>query len=219
MFFRKLILISLLTFSGISCFADGGDTDTIVFKGNYFEVASAVETLMVEDPITQEVELVVANPNPIPIKMNGYTIYTDKEIDTPPSLSVEKLKRYLLYQLGTTLTGLGNGMYRMYLDNVIIDDKGKVAYYTYGGVQYAQKPMPSQNNDRPKSSMRVSYKVDWQNLPEVHQQRIKKKLEVLIEKMPAYSPAKAYNQPVIYRMEMKSFPNSFEVDKGHLILK
>ncbi len=218
MVFKKYLFIPICLLSVLSCYANGGDTDTIVFKGNYFEVASAVETLMVENPVTQEVELVVANPNPIPIKMNGYTIYTDKEIDSPPSLTVSKLKHYLLYQLGHTLTGLGDGMYRIYLDNVIIDDRGKVAYYNFGGIQYAQKPQTTTNR-KSGSSIRVAFKTDWQNLPEAHQQKIKQKLEDIIDNMPAHTPAKAYNHPVIYRMEMKTFTNLFEVEKGTLILK
>src|SRR5690606_19558716 len=183
-----VLVLSVFCFSK-NAFSDNKkikDGNTVTYRGNVFELSSlAIDTFMVQDPATGEMILRIARREPVPVKINGDTIYQDyalrdmigKGLETVTSQSTLKasgMRLYLLDNLKKEISKLHDGNYWLGISNVIVDKNGKVVYYDYAGLQ-TKSPM-------------IQNQV---SLPEVDfalQEKVGKKVDKLVHEMPAHTP-------------------------------
>lgn len=143
-----LILICILCFTK-NAFSDNKrvkNGENVTYRGNVFVIPKPVyDTVMVQDPKTGEYAMRIASRDPWPIKMNGKKIYREDEIQEmgnkmgKPSNSTsgytgKGMKEYLLTSIKQELSKLKDGNYYLILSNIVVDEKGSIVYFDYGGI-------------------------------------------------------------------------------------
>lgn len=194
----------------------------ITFKGNVFEVLESADTAEMLDPVTNEVELVYLNPNPLPLKFNNMHIYSKDDVEKQSSVNGDIFSRYLLQALSKQLAAFADGEYRVLLTNVIISDKGKVVYYNFDGFEKkAIKETYTAGTDpepgKPKG--KVFEQIKWNKVYKEQQELVSKTVGNAIEKAPTYQPATVKGYPVPYRLPDDATQRSFSIKKGAIIYK
>lgn len=162
--------------------------NTITHKGNVFEIMNSADTFLALDPVTNEVGTVIENPNPIPLKLNNMNIYSKGDVEKHPSVNGTTLRNYILQTISNQLS---DGEYRLLLSNVILNEKGKIVYYNYDGLE--KKTGTSAKKDATINT---------------------KTIEALIDKTPAYKPAIVYNNAVPYRLPDAELQQPFRIKNG-----
>ena len=180
---------------------------TITYKNNVFEVNDAREIVMVEDPLTGMVDTRVENPEPIPVKMNNLMIYSVKDVSTPSNLNHETLKTLILPALQKNI--LLDGVYRIHINNVILNEKGKIAYYDYGGVE-------KRTGTKVTKGEQTFMKYDYADVDKKTVEAIGKQIELIIDKAPAYTPAKVGQMTVVYRVPVEGLKQPFAIKAGQI---
>lgn len=196
------------------CTPASAQTTTINHKGNVFELKNMADTTEILDPVTMETEWVVRNPNPMPLKLNNMNIYGVNEVGNQPSVSGETLRRFIISQLSAHLKK--DGEYRLMLDNIIINDKGKIVYYNFNGIE-KKVTTHTQTIEAGKSSSPVNYamsRTDWKETDKNLSTSLSTQIEKIIDKTPAYKPAMVYNQPVPCLLDTKDLQRPFFVRNG-----
>ena len=117
--------------------ASGYTQQQITFNGNRF-LMSGTDTMLIIDPVTG-VEITRIIP-PHPVSMNGKRIYPTDTLKVFPSIKSttgddKKLSVYLFENLKAKLDMLEDGNYTISVTNAVIDSKGKLVYYEFGGIQ------------------------------------------------------------------------------------
>lgn len=194
------------------CTPASAQVSTINYKSNVFELKVMVDTTEILDPVTMETIWEIRNPNPIPLKLNNMNIYAVNEVGNQPSVSGETLRRFIIGQLNAHLKK--DGEYRLMLDNIIINDKGKIVYYNFNGIE---KKITTQTIEAGKSSSPVSNamsRADWKETDKNFSASLSTQIEKIIDKAPAYKPAMVYNQPVPCRLDTKELQRPFFVRNG-----
>lgn len=161
---------------------------TITHKGNVFEVMNSADTFLALDPVTNEVGTVIENPNPIPLKLNNMNIYSKSDVEKHPSVNGTTLRNYILQTIGKQLA---DGEYRLLLSNVILNEKGKIVYYNYDGVE-------KKTSTSAKKDATITTKI----------------IDNLMDKTPAYKPAVVYNNAVPYRLTDTELQQPFKIKNG-----
>lgn len=162
--------------------------NTITYKGNVFEIMNSADTFLALDPVTNEVGTVIENPNPIPLKLNNMNIYSKGDVEKHPSVKGTTLRNYILQTIGKQLS---DGEYRLLLSNVILNEKGKIVYYSYDGLE-------KKTGTSTKKDATITTKI----------------IDNLIDKTPAYKPAIVYNNPVPYRLPDTELQQPFRIRNG-----
>lgn len=202
-----LLIFCLLCFSKSSYSFKGGK-NTIIFKGNEFEFgfpksdkgkspavvdgrpASRTKTLVRTGSSQPSIKFDTMNVKPMgvapisvelfsaPLKMNGKKITSEDEVTTPAVFQGKDndLGAYLIDGLSQYLPQLPNGRYEISIGYPIIDEDGKLVYYENRGV------IP--NDDK--------IKID-QDLRE----KIKTRINELLDNAPDYKPATLNGKPVL----------------------
>lgn len=198
--YRTIILCVAFSFTCIAGRADEkpDNNDTVNYKGNVFEVNDVSEIVLVEDKTTGEVYITKENPFPIPVKMNGLNIYTENDVDKPSSLTGEIFKLYLLNNMPALTSTLPDGIYYLYIDNIITGPGGKVVYYNFDGIR--------------KRDARGEKRL----LAKSYLSKVEKKIEQLVEKGPVYKPALIYQQGVPCRIDNSIFNEPFYIKGGRV---
>jgi hypothetical protein len=104
-------------------------------EGYSFEMgAPGIDTIIVQDPINGEIVVKNFPGNPLPTSVNGvkvYQMYTEKTIPPKAGVGAPSIEEYLLQNLKDEFIPVAKDIsgFRIDLSNVIVDDKGKVAYY------------------------------------------------------------------------------------------
>lgn len=156
-------------------------------NGNVIELLDYSDTFEMLDMTTNEVREVIENPDGEPVKINGGNIYTAKDaIDKKPVVDEGTVRQYILNRIGGRLTGLGDGAYAIRLNNIILDEKGRIAYYNLASVE--------------KSSITRMPVYSWKKTDDRTQERISALIRELVAAMPAYSPVTVYKNPVPFRL-------------------
>jgi hypothetical protein len=181
---------------------------TLVYKGNTFLVTDLKEIVLIEDDATGTVDIRVENPDPVPIKMNDLMIYAHKDVQQPSTLTGEALRTYLLPVLQKNITT--DGVYRIHITNVVLSEKGKIVYYNFGGVE-KRKTKQSTNADQ-----KVVTSFEFNPIDKGTNEVIGKQIETLIEKAPAYTPAKVANMNVVYRVPVEALKKTFFIKAGQV---
>jgi len=107
-----------------------------VNNGNTFLFpAVAFDTILVDDPVTNEqVYTLGVKDSSRPIAINGKKIYNNAEVTT----AVERrndiipfsFEEYVLNKIKPDLKTLPDGSYYLHLDNIVVDKRGNVQYYS-----------------------------------------------------------------------------------------
>lgn len=218
----KMLLVIPLTLVSLICFtkdalSDGKrvkDGNKITYRGNVFELSSlTVDTVFVQDPVTGNMLLKIAEHEPVPVKMNGDTIYQSyalnhtvgaglNTITSKSSLKAEAIRLYLLDNMKDELKKLDNGKYWLGITNVVVDKNGDIVYFDYSGLQ-TESPMIKN--------------VGTNNIDLVLQAKISKKVSRLLLEMPRHAPGVSNGREVNSVIDGLEFWNLFEVKDGRLI--
>ena len=113
----------------------------VKFKGNEFtyENHGMKDTLYLLDPVTGQTRSKIIDVAQV-ATMNGKKIYEMNEVEPPPltdNISAE-LEEYLLKNLiqEPWLLKFDDGMVRVALWDFVVDETGKIVYYSNGGMTY-----------------------------------------------------------------------------------
>lgn len=188
MYSALLLFFSTTSVSAIS-------TDTLTYKGNVFVVKNMADTVTMLNQQSMEVETIINNPSPIPVKMNGLDIYGIDEVQTPPGITESTLKFYILNKLGKQITGAGDGIYRMVLNSVVIDVQGRVVYYDFIGIEKRTRK-------------------GWLDVPALSDEVIAVQIENVFDGAPVYTPAMLSGAKVACRLSDEEFQQPFQVERG-----
>ena len=197
-------------------------TQTITHKGNVFEILSMADTVTVLDPITTEISTIIENPNPVPVKLNNMNIYAKGDVDTEPSLTWAKLVRYIVQSSNQQVSALGNGEYQLNISNVILNAQGKIVYYNFDGISkiHSEGHIGKVDDNNIIATLNGStnpagIKIGWKKLDERTNKSFSKQIEYLMNKAPAYQPAKVQGSAVPYRLpEHDVYQSSFTINNG-----
>ncbi len=158
------------------------DGSFVTYRGNKFEYSKQKDpdTLFRTNPTTGEEESMVMWTDPTLIKMNDAKLYNSDEFTTPqqPMENEKSIEEYLLSNISSDIATLSNGLYRISMNEVIVDDKGKVVFYKYNGVF-----------GRDKDGERIE-------IDSVIRQKLDEKINLLMSNVPDRIPAKLNGKAV-----------------------
>ena len=170
---------------------------TITSGNNVFEVHDYSDTVEVLNTTTMDVETVIKNPHPIPVKLNHIDIYTKEDVKTLPSLTEVALRGLFIKALYGEIGRFTTGRYRILISNVVIDAKGKIVYYDFDGFE---KAIPKSNN--------------WQAVYQTKTEKWRSTIKQTIEKGAGYKPAYVYGSAVPFRFSDEGVQQFFIVNNG-----
>lgn len=112
--------------------------NTFLFRG------STLDTIEIQDPITNEwIQQLHMAPVDRPIAMNGKKIYNNAEVTTPVERRNDiipfSFEEYVLNKIKTDIKALPDGSYYLHLDNIVVDKRGTVQYYSVDTLSVLRK--------------------------------------------------------------------------------
>lgn len=203
-----IICIFLFTENAISKEAkkDGGK---LYYKGNVFELWSPhpePDTVMVQNPVTGEMELRISRLDSFPVTMNGKEIFRVSELsrtetETYLKTTGAEIKNYYAEKMKPAISKLSNGTYSI-VSYLILDEKGNIVYH--------DKVTISDRN--------------WTPTTPDSEMAMRKKVAEELEKIIAntnkkFSPAKRSGIPVIMRQEELFSMTTFKVENHQVTMK
>ncbi|MFI5196911.1 MAG: M56 family metallopeptidase [Chitinophagales bacterium] len=152
-----------------------------IYKGNTIEFLAPKKpgSYLYTDEVTgQSYRKPISWPMP-PIKVNGAKVYDpskDKNVTPPVFKSTYKSHiDFIIRNAEKEICELDNGEYSLLVEDVVIDEKGKVVYFDNNGVFQNGKDIDAQKAQK---------------------QKIDNKIDDLMNKAPLYEPASANDKPV-----------------------
>lgn len=195
----------------------------ITYKGSMFEVLKTPgDTAEMLDLVTNEVELVITNPNPVPVKYNNMNIYSKGDVEKKAGVTGDVVKRTILQALAKYIAKFADGEYRILLSNIIINDKGKVVYYNFDGFEKMSVQQTYTAGSKPEPNKvqgKVFERAKWTTVYEEQLVDMTKTVEAAVDKLPAGAAASVKGYPVPYRIPDDDTKQSFPVRKGVIINK
>lgn len=193
----------------------------ITYKGNMFEVskipADTAEMLNME---SMEVETVITDPNPVPLKCNNMNIYGKKDVEKVPGITGDGLKRIALQALAKQIAAFTDGEYRMLLSNIIINDKGKLVYYNFDGFEKmaVRQTYTAGTTPQPAKTQGMVYeKAKWQKVHEDKVPAMRKIVETAFDKLATSTAATVKGYAVPYNIPEEESKRFFSVRKGVIV--
>ena len=120
-------LLALCVSSAVS--AQSVKTELIKYNGNVITKAVERDTSMAEDPETGEITAIVSYRRRIKL-LNNQLIFADQEVEPPVvTLTQSQLEDHLRELLAQELSLLKKEVLEKFSAQIIIDDKGKFAYF------------------------------------------------------------------------------------------
>lgn len=206
--FTSFMITALIVSTGtVYAQNNKGKTETVTFNGNILEVKNFADTVTMLDPVTAEVYSVINNPSPIPVKINGVSIYGKDETDQQPGVTENTLKVYLLHKLKDKLSYLADGEYRLILNSVVISANGKVVYYDYIGIDRKLKQKIDQGGQ-------AHYKTSWKEVKGMQTNAVRTTVKKVLSNTPKYKPAIVSGAAVPCRMSDEAFQQPFYMKGG-----
>ncbi len=134
-----LALISVVAFSitGFSQKKIVQNGRILSFNGNTMEISPGYcDSTMIVNPVTGMESILITLSAPHPIKLNGNKIYYSDELNSKVLFQSNDslLGQFLIEQITTFLIKLNDGHYDLNLNNIVIDEKGKLVYYEFNGI-------------------------------------------------------------------------------------
>lgn len=140
---KQLIIAPLVLFT-LLCFTQNNllfaqekkvEGNNIYYKGNTIELTEKMpdDTVYVSDPVTGEIQMVITSLTPSPAKLNGVDLYKKyyRSSNLPPLFeeTIEHIKTEIKKNLNDALNTMEEGSFRYAIENLIVDQKGKIIYY------------------------------------------------------------------------------------------
>ncbi|MEZ5018073.1 MAG: M56 family metallopeptidase [Flavipsychrobacter sp.] len=140
---KQLIIAPLVLFT-LLCFTQNNllfaqekkvEGNKIYYKGNTIELTEKMpdDTVYVSDPVTGEIQMVITSLTPSPAKLNGVDLYKKyyRSSNLPPLFeeTTEHIKTEIKKNLNDALNTMEEGSFRYAIENLIVDQKGKIIYY------------------------------------------------------------------------------------------
>jgi hypothetical protein len=125
----------------------------ITYKGNVLELSfPKYDTIVVLNPVTGKESQVVTTLEPYPISLNGQPIVQEEKAEKVPVYegAVTDLATTVFNYIMPDMDKLPDGNYKVNVFNIIIDEKGKLAYYEVNDiVNNAQSFVVGEANGKP----------------------------------------------------------------------
>ncbi len=135
--FVPVALVCLLCFSK-NVFSQGfkKDGNHVSWNGNTFEIATEPnDTVTMIDPVTgKELTKIIAH-EPRPTSMNGKPIANEPDRPAQFTGSDKDLRDYILKNMRNELGNLEDGNYVLDIDDVLVDEQGKIVYFNYNNMR------------------------------------------------------------------------------------
>jgi len=205
-----LLLVCILCFTK-NAFSDDKRTvngNKVTFKGNVFTMKEYPnDTVFVIDPTNGQEKILIRRRDPRPIKMNGEDILYDYEkdqtgafypiadLDIIGTLSAASIIQAVINEIKSDLALLPDDEYNLGINNVVLNKKGKIAYYDFEG-------------------FRASHTAT--KIPEDMKKHIDKKIVATIDKLSA-KPATIKGKPVIFITANGDFFKNIVIEKGKIL--
>lgn len=149
---KKLFLIPLILTATI-CFTQLNtvfgqrvvDGNIITYNGNKFEKqTSDVDTIMVQDPVSGEIQMVLTTREGPIVKMNDKDVLTDYyHFDKQRPIEVVQIVNKVKAEVSSNIINEVNNIqqsesatFSYYIHNLVVDETGKVVYYELAGTKY-----------------------------------------------------------------------------------
>jgi len=137
-----LVCVMFFTQNGLSQSSDS-KIEIIAFKGNTFEFQKSEFRGVIKrtDPETGKEVIDSVYNDPRPLRMNGKRIYERDSLIVSPQLEGKEQAFWnqILIPAQKEFEKLPDGKYWVGLDNVVLDENGKVVYYAFDGVWAKKK--------------------------------------------------------------------------------
>lgn len=205
----KMLVLAPLALVCIVCFSKNSVAqqferkgNKVTYRGNIFEYNGdkEVDTQIITDPVTGTEMTRLITKDPVPVKMNGATIYgtyMTAKAELPEAYAKNgSVEDYLIRNLSAEFDKLPDGTYRVGLNNIVADTKGRIAFYEFTGMKNGNKKTP----------------------PDV-EKLIELKIDQLLHKMPALKPGTVNNKPVIAVANVSFWPYRIEVKDHHATVR
>ena len=141
----KMLLFAPLALVCLVCFSKDGFShqfrkvkNTYTGSGNQIAMTpqSAPDTFVVTDPVTGAQTMQVTSVDPKPKTLNGQRIVDVDAITVRPLFKSKDFtfRNYLKAGILDALATLPDGSYNLNIGYIVLDSKGKVAYYEFSGI-------------------------------------------------------------------------------------
>lgn len=193
----------------------------ITYKGNMFEVLKTpADTAEMLNMGSMEVETVITDPNPVPLKCNNMNIYNKKDVEKAPGITGDGLKQIVLQALAKQIAGFADGEYRLQLNNIVISDKGKLVYYNFEGFEKmaVRQTYTAGTTPQPAKTQGMVYeKARWQKVYEDKTVAMRKTVEGTLDRLASSNPATVKGYAVPYNIPEEDTKRFFSVRKGIIV--
>lgn len=219
---KQLLLLPVLAIAMLSFTENAFTRDTpkregnkVTYGGNVIEFSESgpSDTMMVQDPKTGEIKMIITSIDPKPQLINGERIYTSDELEgergqnrrytKPSAFSSAAMKEYLLGNMKKELKKLDDGDYRLIVENIVIDNKGKLVYFEFGGLKKVIKL--------------EGKKQKTEGIDKKTEEIFVKKVAILINSAPTHTPAIYDGNEVNSSINNWDFYNSFTIKNKKLV--
>ncbi len=109
---------------------------TVIYHDNKITYpAPKMDTIRVTDPVTGKDEMKVIQTDPLPGMLNGRKIHHDEGV--PPQYYIDdgSLEDRVMKGIAADLKGLKDGEYGLVLNDIVVNDSGRLVYYKFSGVE------------------------------------------------------------------------------------
>lgn len=188
-----VLLIAMLCFTKNAFSGDEPEINgnKVTYKGNIIEYTPTVsaDTTIVINAVTGDEEMVITTRAPRPVTINAERVYSVEELKSArngwrkPGITYEVLREYILTNMKKEIKKLNDGEYTITVSDIILDKKGNVVFFKYGGVHEMVK-----GKDNVKHPTLIDQKIN---------ERIARKISSLFDDAPAHNPA-VFNSTEVY---------------------
>jgi len=230
------------------CFSKNGfsqkfvrNGNIVTYRGNTFEYSEAAkpDTQILTDPVTGTETIKVIKRDPVIIKMNGKDIPQGTDKEPYYTGNGKSLRDYLLQGLKNELCKLDDGQYTLNINNILIDEHGKIVYFEYQDMRRSRtsdeipKDAPKQNPEvvttNPSTNITVNLgggqtmalrkntnPAYFEEIDKNMQQEIFNKVCDLVEIAPGFIPAMLNGEKVVGTYFTPYFWNHFKIQNHKL---
>ena len=243
--FIPLALVCTLCFSKNS-FSKGFEKkgNKVTYHGNTFELSEEmIDTITITDPVTGEELQKIVKHDPQPVKMNNRPIIGNAEVKPYFTGNYIDLRDYLLKNMKKELLHLKDGNYSLNINDIVVDEKGKIVYFHYQNMKRSKNKDEIQMPDKVKGPAvtnaadpvisinakpgdplagkkltvhRVTEPSFYEELSKENQEAIFNKVCKLMDAAPKFMPGKSQGKPVITTYDASRFWNHFRVKDGKI---
>jgi len=109
----------------------------VTYNGNKFRMSeSKTDTIMMMDPVSGDTMTQVVATVPTPVEMNGQKIYTSSEASPAGYIAGSNtLEEVVNKTAAAEMTSLPDGDYWIDMNNVVVNENGKVVFYEFRGLR------------------------------------------------------------------------------------